>query len=142
MAGFRTIEHTADIGIEAWGAALDEVYEAAALGMTYLMADAERIEPRVSRDISVSAGDLEELMFAWLNELLFIIGPALTTVLATSVAPTAGLAPLFSQDQPHAQQDDAETGKQAERHRLVQEQDGPQECRSGGTVNGKDPEWP
>jgi SHS2 domain-containing protein len=73
MAGFRTIEHTADIGIEAWGAALDEVYEAAALGMTYLMADAERIEPRVSRDISVSAGDLEELMFAWLNELLFII---------------------------------------------------------------------
>lgn len=73
MAGFRTVEHTADIGIEAWGAAVDEVYEAAALGMTSLMADAERIEPRVSRDISVSAGDLEELMFAWLNELLFII---------------------------------------------------------------------
>jgi len=51
------------------------------------------------------------------------------TVYAWALLPNhAHLAPLFSQNQPHAQQDDAETGEQAERHRLVQEQDGPQDA--------------
>jgi len=53
-----------------------------------------------------------------------------------------GFAPHFSQDQPHVQQHDTEAGEQAECHRLVQEQDGLQECRSGGAVNAKGSEWP
>lgn len=70
---FRTIEHTADIGIEVKADSLEELFEGAALAMFSLIVDPDEVAPAHERRISLEAGDREELMFMWLNELLFIL---------------------------------------------------------------------
>lgn len=54
-----------------FGADLHELFAHAAWGLFDLMTDAGRIEPRVSRDLTVEAIDLEDLMVRWLGELLY-----------------------------------------------------------------------
>ena len=70
---FRTIEHTADIGIEVEAETLGELFEGTAAAMFSLIADLETVRQTVEREITLEAGDLEELLFMWLNELLFIL---------------------------------------------------------------------
>ncbi len=68
--GWREIEHTADIGIEVEAASAAKLFAAAAEGFYGLLADAAGIEPR--REISVSArgNGWDDLLQAWLSELL------------------------------------------------------------------------
>jgi len=70
---FKTIEHTADIGIEVEADTLGELFEGTAAAMFSLMVDPETVRKTVERELSLEAGDLEELLFIWLNELLFIV---------------------------------------------------------------------
>jgi SHS2 domain-containing protein len=69
---FRTIEHTADIGIEVEADNLGELFEGVAAAMFSLMVDPDTVRQTVERELSLEAGDLEEL-FMWLNELLFVL---------------------------------------------------------------------
>ncbi len=71
---FKTIEHTADIGIEVEADTLEELFEGAALGMLSIIVDPSRdIGGGIEVEVSLEAGDIEGLLFEWLNELLFII---------------------------------------------------------------------
>lgn len=70
---FRTIEHTADIGIEVEADNLGELFEGVAAAMFSLMVDPDTVRQTVERELSLEAGDLEELLFMWLNELLFVL---------------------------------------------------------------------
>ena len=70
---FRTIEHTADIGIEVEADTLGELFEGTATAMFSLIVDLETVGRTAERELSLEAGDLEELLFMWLNELLFIM---------------------------------------------------------------------
>lgn len=70
---FRTIEHTADIGIEVEADNLSELFEGVAAAMFSLMVDPDTVRQTVERELSLEAGDLEELLFMWLNELLFVL---------------------------------------------------------------------
>ncbi len=70
----RTIEHTADIGIEVEAGSLDELFAGAASGMFSLMVAPDSVSPAESREVSLQAADLGELMFLWLNELLYLSG--------------------------------------------------------------------
>lgn len=70
---FKTIEHTADIGIEVEASTLPELFEGAAYAVMSLLAEPEAIEQKATRRTALEAGDLDELMFMWLNELLFIL---------------------------------------------------------------------
>ena len=70
---FKTIEHTADIGIEVEADTLGELFEGTAAAMFSLMVDPDTVRQTVERELSLEAGDLEELLFMWLNELLFIM---------------------------------------------------------------------
>ncbi len=70
---FNTIEHTADIGIEVEADTLEELFAGAALAMFSIMVDVEGVEPVVSREVKLEAADLGELMFRWLNELIFFV---------------------------------------------------------------------
>jgi SHS2 domain-containing protein len=64
------LPHTADTAIIAYGVTLLEVYENAAFGMFDLMFDLAGVVPERSRPV-VAAGDTpEELLVAWLGELL------------------------------------------------------------------------
>lgn len=70
---FRTIEHTADIGIEVEADTLAGLFAEAALGMLSLIVDPTTVSRVEQRSISLAAGDIGELMFRWLNELLYLV---------------------------------------------------------------------
>jgi SHS2 domain-containing protein len=70
---FRTIEHTADIGIEVEADNLADLFAGAAEGMYSIIIAPGVVSPAVSRSITLEANDLEELMFEWLNELLYLL---------------------------------------------------------------------
>lgn len=71
---FKTVEHTADIGIEVKADTLEELFEGAALGMLSIIVDpSSDIGRGIEVEISLEAGDIEGLLFEWLNELLFIM---------------------------------------------------------------------
>jgi SHS2 domain-containing protein len=69
---FEVIEHTADIGIIAYGTDIKQVFANAALGLFNLMADLDNLKEGVKRDIELSAEDIEVLLVQWLNELIYI----------------------------------------------------------------------
>ncbi|MHB8894951.1 MAG: archease [Candidatus Geothermincolia bacterium] len=70
---FRTIEHTADIGMEVEADSLPDLFAGAALAMFSLMVDVEAVGQTTEKLIKLEASDLEELMFRWLNELVFFM---------------------------------------------------------------------
>jgi SHS2 domain-containing protein len=70
---FRTIEHTADIGIEVEADSLAELFSGAAQAMFSIMVEPGGVEPSIDRTVRLEASDVEELMFRWLNELIFFV---------------------------------------------------------------------
>jgi SHS2 domain-containing protein len=72
MGGFRLIEHTADMGIEAVGDTLGDLCIQAARGLMEMIAGPARGIPREERTLDISAGDSGELLVVWLNEILFL----------------------------------------------------------------------
>jgi SHS2 domain-containing protein len=66
----RALAHTADVGFRAVAPDAAGVFEEAAAALAELGADvhtAQRLEPQ---PVEISAEDLTELMFCWLNELI------------------------------------------------------------------------
>ena len=70
--GFRFLEHTADVLVEAWGPSLEAAFEEMARGMIEIMTDTSKIEPRERKEIEVCGFDLENLLYRWLEELLYL----------------------------------------------------------------------
>jgi len=71
MKRYEFIDHTADIGIIAYGKDLQEAFANAAYAMFDILTDADKIDGKESFDIKISANDKEELLRNWLDELLF-----------------------------------------------------------------------
>ncbi|MGH8935819.1 MAG: archease [Acidimicrobiia bacterium] len=71
MPRYEPLDHTADSGIIAYGADLPELFENAAFGLFDLMFDLSALHTGREQDVSVEAEGLEELLVAWLEELLF-----------------------------------------------------------------------
>jgi len=69
---YEVFEHTADVGIHAFGHTLPDLFIHAAQGMESLMVAPEQIRESVSREIAVEGHDLVSLLIAWLNELVFL----------------------------------------------------------------------
>lgn len=69
---FELLEHTADIGLKAYGQTLKEAFENAAYGMFSMITDLERVETRETIEVQVEAIDAEALLVAWLNELIYL----------------------------------------------------------------------
>ncbi len=70
--GFRPLNHTADKSIEAWAPTLPDLFCAAAEGMFSGSADCSAITPDQEWSIQVQAASLDDLLHAWLSELLWI----------------------------------------------------------------------
>ena len=70
-AGYELVDHTADIGVHAWGHTREEVFELAAEGMFSLICDPMTIGTTQTVDVEVDATQPDLLLAAWLNELLF-----------------------------------------------------------------------
>ena len=73
MKEFEILEHTADIGIMAYGKTKREVFINAAKGMFEIIAgETKNLKENFYDKIKLEADNLEGLLFAWLNELLYI----------------------------------------------------------------------
>jgi SHS2 domain-containing protein len=69
---YEVFEHTADIGLYAFGKTLPELFIHAAQGMESLMVPPQEVRVLVSREIAVEGHDVVALLIAWLNELVFL----------------------------------------------------------------------
>ncbi len=70
---FKIIEHTADVGIEAYGETLEKAFENAAKGMFAIITNNGKIESKIERKVEIPyEGDDELLLVDWLSELLYI----------------------------------------------------------------------
>jgi SHS2 domain-containing protein len=68
---FEILEHTADVGIIAYGADLEQAFANAARGLFSLITELDDVGEVTHQDIVVNAGDVESLLVAWLNELVY-----------------------------------------------------------------------
>lgn len=69
---FEVIEHTADIGIAAYGSDLKQAFANAAYALFSLMVDLKKVGDNLYREVEVTAENQEELLVAWLNELIYL----------------------------------------------------------------------
>jgi SHS2 domain-containing protein len=72
MKKYELLNHTADIGIIAYGRTKEEAFASTAEAMFDLITPIEDIQERTRFDVEVDAEDLESLLVTWLNELLYI----------------------------------------------------------------------
>lgn len=70
---FEIIEHTADVGIVARGATLEELFANAAIALFALMVDLAGVKEKEERRIEVAAQDWDGLLVRWLSELLYYV---------------------------------------------------------------------
>ncbi len=71
MKRFDLIEHTADIGLNAYGKDMPEAFVNAAYGMFSIIAELDNVRAVETRRVEVGADDIEGLLFEWLNSLLY-----------------------------------------------------------------------
>ncbi len=69
---FDYLEHTSDIYIVAYGSNLVELFENAGKALYESMVKTSEVEPVVEKKIEAEGFDLENLLYQWLEELLFI----------------------------------------------------------------------
>jgi SHS2 domain-containing protein len=69
---FEQFEHTADVGIKAYGKSLEELFENAAFGMFSIMVDLKGVEQKGEFKVVLRTNDMEKLLVDWLSELLYI----------------------------------------------------------------------
>ena len=64
MTKFEIIDHTADVGLVAYGSTRKEVFINAAAGMFSLIVDPGKVAGTQQQEIALDADDYEELLFA------------------------------------------------------------------------------
>lgn len=72
MKKYDLLEHTADVGVRAYGDSISECFENAAKGMFDIITDYSKLESKGEYEIRLKADDLEQLLVDWLSELLFL----------------------------------------------------------------------
>jgi len=69
---FEIVNHTADVGIIAYGADISETFANAARALFSLITELDDVEEVLYRDIELTAVDEESLLVEWLNELIYL----------------------------------------------------------------------
>jgi SHS2 domain-containing protein len=68
---FEILDHTADVGIIAYGADLKQAFANAARALFSLITELDGVGEVIYRDIELTASDEESLLVGWLNELVY-----------------------------------------------------------------------
>ena len=69
---YKFLDHTADIMFEAYGNSLNKLFENAALATEITMVNLRQIKPRIKKEINLENEDLENLLFDFLAELIYL----------------------------------------------------------------------
>jgi SHS2 domain-containing protein len=69
---FEIIDHTADVGIIAYGTDIKELFSNAALALFSLITEPENVEEKLHLDLEVNSEGRDSLLVEWLNELIYL----------------------------------------------------------------------
>jgi SHS2 domain-containing protein len=69
---FEVVEHTADVGIKAYGETITEAFENAALGMFNIITDPAKVGLQQDFEVMIEGEDLKTLLHEWLSQLLIL----------------------------------------------------------------------
>lgn len=72
-AGYRILEHPADLGLESWGETLSDVFRQSVLALVSVIVDPSLVGREKSRPVSLEATDPDQLLVRLLSEVLFCI---------------------------------------------------------------------
>jgi SHS2 domain-containing protein len=72
MKRYETFDHTADIGIRAFGRSPEEVFVHAAEALFDVLTDLSAIRVCLTRKVEIRGSDPEDLLVRWLGELLYL----------------------------------------------------------------------
>jgi len=70
--GYEFLDHTGDIGIRVWADDVKGLFEEAARALFDIITDRRKVVARLRREVAVQGSGREELMVAWLTELLYL----------------------------------------------------------------------
>jgi SHS2 domain-containing protein len=74
MKHYELLEHTADVGVKAYGSTVAEAFEHAAEAMFDIITDSSTIASVGEYSIQLEAPDREQLLVDWLSQLLLLNG--------------------------------------------------------------------
>ena len=69
---FRYLEHTADIGVEVLAPSLEAAFSEAGIALYGIMTDTSDFRPARPIKITATGHDIKSLLYAWLEELIYI----------------------------------------------------------------------
>ena len=69
---FEIIDHTADVGVIAYGASVEQLFSRAAMALFSLITELESIREKSRRDLQITSQDQDSLLVEWLNELIYL----------------------------------------------------------------------
>ncbi len=70
--GYELLDHTGDARIRVWADDVGGIFREAAWVLFDIITDLDRVEVHLKREVAVEGRGWEELMVAWLNELLYL----------------------------------------------------------------------
>lgn len=69
---FELLEHTADVGVKGYGKNKEEAFQETAKAMYSIIANLKKIQQKKKKKLKIEAENIEELLYKFLNELIFI----------------------------------------------------------------------
>ena len=72
MEPFRVLEHTADVGFEAFGSTREEVFANAGRALMNIIVDLESVDPAAGVPVQAEGSDPPDLLVNWLSEILYL----------------------------------------------------------------------
>lgn len=72
IRGYEYLPHPADVRFRVYGATLEELFEQAAYAMFRVIIDTASLNPEHSVDIELESEGLEDLLYDYLSELLYL----------------------------------------------------------------------
>lgn len=70
-SGWNHFPHIADMGITGYGPTISEAFTQAALAMTAIITEPQKIQPQEKISIQCSAEDYELLLVEWLSQIIY-----------------------------------------------------------------------
>lgn len=98
--GYETFDHTADIGLYAYGKSLEELFAHAGQGFTQIVTEIDAIRPLLKRSISLKSETSEGLLQCFLSELIFLLDTESLLFSRFAVALSPGEARIEAEGEP------------------------------------------
>ena len=73
MKRYEFLSHTADTKLVAFGKNIEEAFSNAAIGLTSLLTEVDKIKPLIKKEVKKESKKKETLLYEFLEELLFLL---------------------------------------------------------------------